>query len=166
METATKAFNTSGGLGTLCESLNGKVRELNYKTIRYQGHRDLVSFLVNDLRLADRRDTFKDILEHSVPITFQDVVITFCTVTGKRKGQLVQISDARKVYSQQIGDEVWSAIQITTAAGICTVIDAFSRKQLPTSGFVRQEEVPFDTFLDNRFGQYYKSQLASDNVPK
>ena len=35
-----EAFNTSGGLGTLCETLNGRVRELNYKTIRYPGHRD------------------------------------------------------------------------------------------------------------------------------
>ena len=35
-----EAFNTSGGLGTLCDTLDGRVRELNYKTIRYQGHRD------------------------------------------------------------------------------------------------------------------------------
>ena len=160
-----EAFNTSGGLGTLCETLTDKVRELNYKTIRYQGHRDLVSFLVNDLHLAERRDIFKDILEHSVPVTFQDVVITFCTVTGQRKGQLVQISDARKIYSQEIGDEVWSAIQITTAAGICTVIDAHCHGQLPSSGFVRQEEVDFETFLNNRFGQHYKSKLSADKLP-
>ena len=87
-----EAFNTSGGLGTLCESLLGDVRELNYKTIRYMGHRDLVAFLVRDLRLHERRDILKDILEHAVPVTFQDVVITFCTVTGRRKGQLVQMS--------------------------------------------------------------------------
>src|SRR5208282_2094339 len=34
-----EAFNTSGGLGTLCETLAGKVRNLDYKTIRYPGHR-------------------------------------------------------------------------------------------------------------------------------
>src|SRR3984957_4837286 len=33
-----EAFNTSGGLGTLCETLAGKVRNLNYRTIRYPGH--------------------------------------------------------------------------------------------------------------------------------
>ena len=47
-----EAFNTSGGLGTLCETLDGRVRELNYKTIRYVGHRDLMAFLVNELRLG------------------------------------------------------------------------------------------------------------------
>src|SRR5438132_2552376 len=33
-----EAFNTSGGLGTLCDTLAGQVRELNYKTVRYVGH--------------------------------------------------------------------------------------------------------------------------------
>ena len=39
-----EAFNTSGGVGTLCETLEGKVRSLDYKTIRYRGHRDLMAF--------------------------------------------------------------------------------------------------------------------------
>ncbi|MDA8871155.1 saccharopine dehydrogenase NADP-binding domain-containing protein [Flavobacteriaceae bacterium] len=33
-----EAFTTSGGLGTLCETFEGKVDTLNYKTIRYPGH--------------------------------------------------------------------------------------------------------------------------------
>ena len=41
-----EAFNTSGGLGTLCETLLGQVRELNYRTIRYRGHRELMAFLL------------------------------------------------------------------------------------------------------------------------
>ena len=61
-----EAFNTSGGLGTLCETLKGKVDNLSYKTIRYPGHCELVKLLVNDLRLGKRRDVFKDVLEHAV----------------------------------------------------------------------------------------------------
>lgn len=155
-----EAFNTSGGLGTLCETLDGKVRELNYKTVRYQGHRDQMLLLVNELRLSERRDLLKDILEHAVPITFQDVVVTFCTVTGRRDGQLAQITDARKIYHEIIGEENWSAIQITTAAGICAVLDMHVAGQLPGQGFVRQEEVDFSQFLANRFGQRYKSQMV------
>jgi saccharopine dehydrogenase-like NADP-dependent oxidoreductase len=34
-----EAFNTSGGLGTLCQTLDGQVRNLNYKTIRYPATR-------------------------------------------------------------------------------------------------------------------------------
>ena len=48
-----EAFNTSGGLGTLCETLDGKVRELNYKTVRYLGHQETMQLLVNELRLND-----------------------------------------------------------------------------------------------------------------
>lgn len=156
-----EAFNTSGGLGTLCESLDGKVRDLNYKTVRYLGHCNQVSLLVNELRLSERRDLLKDILENAVPITFQDVVVTFCTVTGYRNGQLVQITDARKIYHQEIGGENWSAIQITTAAGICAVIDMHVAGQLNSSGFLRQEDVDFENFLGNRFGRHYDTRIAT-----
>ena len=99
----------------------------------------------------------KDILENAIPVTFQDVVVIFCTVSGRRKGQLVQISDARKIYGQTIDGEAWSAIQITTAAGVCAVVDLHCRGQADRApGLVRQEQVGLDDFLDNRFGQHYR----------
>jgi saccharopine dehydrogenase-like NADP-dependent oxidoreductase len=156
-----EAFNTSGGLGTLCDTLDGQVRELNYKTVRYSGHCSHVQLLVNELRLSERRDLLKDILERAVPVTFQDVVVTFCTVTGERNGQLVQVTDARKVYHDAIGGENWSAIQITTAAGVCAALDLHVAGRLPGRGFVRQEEVNFDEFLTNRFGRRYESHGAT-----
>ncbi|MGZ8407355.1 MAG: saccharopine dehydrogenase family protein, partial [Caulobacteraceae bacterium] len=58
-----EAFNTSGGLGTLCLTLDGKVRNLNYKTIRYPGHAAIMKALLNDLNLRNRRHILKDILE-------------------------------------------------------------------------------------------------------
>jgi saccharopine dehydrogenase-like NADP-dependent oxidoreductase len=156
-----EAFNTSGGLGTLCDTLAGKVRELDYKTVRYVGHRDQMKLLVDELRLSEHREQFKELLERAVPVTFQDVVVTFCTVTGWRKGLLVQKSDARKIYHQRIGDEMWSAIQITTAAGVCAVLDLHVAGRLPRRGLVRQEQVSFEDFLANRFGQYYESRAAT-----
>ncbi|MCC7475010.1 MAG: saccharopine dehydrogenase NADP-binding domain-containing protein [Pirellulales bacterium] len=156
-----EAFNTSGGLGTLCDSLAGKVRELNYKTVRYIGHRNLMKVFVDELRLSEHREQFKQLLERAVPITFQDVVVTFCTVTGWRKGLLVQKSDARKIYHQQIGGEIWSAIQITTAAGICAVLDLHVAGKLPHRGLLMQEQVGLGDFLANRFGKFYQSQMAT-----
>ena len=61
------------------------------------GHRELIHVLVQDLRLGERRELLKDILERAVPVTYQDVVVIFCTVTGYRDGELVQLSDARKI---------------------------------------------------------------------
>ena len=155
-----EAFNTSGGLGTLCETLENQVRELNYKTIRYLGHRDLAAFLVNELRLSEHRDQLKEILERAVPVTFQDVVVVFCTVSGWRNGQYVQLTDARKIYHQEIDGENWSAIQITTAAGICAVVDLIREGTLDGTGMLRQEQVSMQAFLDNRFGNYYVSDTS------
>ena len=150
-----EAFNTSGGLGTLCETLAGKVENLNYKTVRYPGHRDIVKMLVRDLRLGQRREILKDVLETAIPITYQDVVLVFVTVSGQQHGQLTQESFARKIYADEIGGRLMSAIQITTAAGICAMVDLLAEGKLPKKGFVRQEEADLKTFLGNRFGRYY-----------
>jgi saccharopine dehydrogenase-like NADP-dependent oxidoreductase len=161
-----EAFNTSGGLGTLCETLEGKVEELNYKTIRYQGHREYAWFLVNELRLGDERKQFKELLERAIPITFQDVVVIFCTVSGYRDGQLVQVTDARKIYNATLLGENWSAIQITTAAGVCTMLDLHCQGRLATQGFACQEQVGLEEFLGNRFGRQYSVDRAETSVPE
>jgi saccharopine dehydrogenase-like NADP-dependent oxidoreductase len=150
-----EAFNTSGGVGTLWETLRGQVRTLDYKTVRYRGHRDLIHFLAHELRLADRREVFKDILEHAVPMTHQDVVLIFCTVTGWKDGRLAQVTDARKIYHGEVLGEQWSAIQITTASAACAMLDLYREGALPDRGFVRQESVSLDRFLANRFGRRY-----------
>jgi saccharopine dehydrogenase-like NADP-dependent oxidoreductase len=150
-----EAFNTSGGLGTLCETLSGKAREVNYKTVRYPGHCERMKMLVNDLKLGERRELFKDVLETAIPMTLQDVVLVFVTVTGKRAGRLTQESYASKIYSHEIDGTTWSAIQITTAAGICAMVDLMREKGASAKGFLRQEDVPLGTFMANRFGRYY-----------
>jgi saccharopine dehydrogenase-like NADP-dependent oxidoreductase len=153
--TEYEAFNTSGGLGTLCDTLEGKVENLNYKTVRYPGHRDIIKILVRDLRLGTRRDILKDVLETAIPVTYQDVVLIFVTVSGQRDGLLTQESYAKKIYSQKVGSRLMSAIQITTAAGICAMCDLLVQGKLPSRGFVRQEETKLSDFLANRFGRYY-----------
>ena len=150
-----EAFNTSGGLGTLCDTLDGKVKELNYKTVRYPGHCERMKMLCDDLRLGQRRELFKDVLETAIPMTVQDVVLVFATVTGQLAGRLTQESYANKTYSQDINGARWSAIQITTAAGVCTMVDLMREGALPARGLLRQEDVALETFLGNRFGQYY-----------
>jgi saccharopine dehydrogenase-like NADP-dependent oxidoreductase len=150
-----EAFNTAGGIGTLCDTLVDKVRTLNYRTIRYPGHAVIMRALLNDLRLRDRRDVLKDILEHAVPTTLQDVVIIFVTLSGRKSGQLMQETYANKIYSRAVAGRTLSAIQITTAAAICTVLDLLAIGELPQRGFIRQEEISLDMFLANRFGRVY-----------
>lgn len=160
-----EAFNTSGGLGTLCETLEGKVRTLNYRTIRYPGHAAVMKTLLHDLRLKDRRALLKDILENALPATTQDVVIVFVTVAGVRtdehgQARFLQDSVVRKVYSRTLYGSTHSAIQITTASALCAMLDLLREGVLPQRGFVRQEDLALDRFLANRFGAVYADDAA------
>ncbi len=153
--TEYEAFNTSGGLGTLAETWSGKVTSLDYKSVRYPGHREIIALLMNDLKMNHDRGTLARIFENALPYTKQDVVLIFVTVTGTKDGRYQQLSYAKKIYNAEIGGEHWGAIQITTAAGLCGVLDLHAQGALPKSGFIRQEDVACDAFLSNRFGKYY-----------
>ncbi len=156
-----EAFNTSGGLGTLCETLDGKVRNLNYRTIRYPGHRDTMKLLLQDLRLAERPAVMTDILEKAIPGTRQDVVVIFVTATGLRNGRNWQESYAQNVYPQVLAGREWTAIQTTTASSVCTVLDLLAAAKLPQRGFVKQEDIRLDDFLANRFGRAYATDAVA-----
>jgi saccharopine dehydrogenase-like NADP-dependent oxidoreductase len=159
-----EAFNTSGGLGTLCETLQGQVQNLDYKTMRYPGHRDLMNFLLRDLQLKDDQATLKAILRRSMPSTMQDVVIVFVKVSGQRHGSLVEEVFARKIFAHKEGATACSAIQITTAAGICAAVDLFRAGKLPQAGFIRQEQVHLPDFLSNRFGNAYEKARPIETI--
>jgi len=159
-----ESFNTSGGIGTLAETLAGRVKNLCYQTIRYPGHRDIMKTLLHDLQLRNRRDLLKDVFENAVPATLQDVVLIFVTVSGRQQGQLIQQTYANKVYGQTMSGQTYSAIQVTTAASICAVLDMLAKGDIRSSGFVCQEEIPLEKFLNNRFGQYYGRSQPADNI--
>ncbi len=159
-----EAFNTSGGLGTLCETWAGKVVNLDYKTVRYPGHRDLMKFLLEDLALASDQENLKSIMRRSMPATMQDVVLVFVTVSGMKGGVLLQEVFARKIFAERDPAAPLSAIQITTAAGICAAVDLFREGKLPKRGFIRQEEVALPDFLANRFGKAYQQSRQIESI--
>jgi saccharopine dehydrogenase-like NADP-dependent oxidoreductase len=150
-----EAFNTSGGLGSLAETHGARVESMNYKTIRYPGHCEQMRLLMNDLKLNHDRGTLKRILENAVPQTLQDVVIVYAAVTGTQDGQLREENYVNKIYPQVIAGRLWSAIQVSTAAGITAVVDLVLEHKGTYSGFVAQEQFRLTDLLANRFGRYY-----------
>lgn len=162
--TEYEAFNTSGGLGTLCETLKGKVQTLDYKTVRYPGHCDIMKMLLQELGMQFDQENLKNILRNSIPLTMQDVVLVFVTVSGERNGQLVQEVFARKIFAERDDKAPLSAIQITTAAGICAAVDLFREGKLPQCGFIRQEQVELPDFLANRFGKAYQQSRQVESI--
>ena len=91
----------------------------------------------------------------NLPTTYKDQIVIFVTAIGQQAGRLTENVFARTVYHQEIDGENWSGIQITTAAGVCGVVDLLFEGALPQSGFVRMEDINYHDFLKNRFGAYY-----------
>ena len=135
----------------MCETYAGKVENLSYKTIRYPGHLNHMKFLFNDLHLKRNKDILEKLFDKEVPRTKNDVIIFFVKVIGMSEGALQEKTYLRKIY----GDEKFSAIQLTTASGVCSSLKMFLDGQIPQKGFVRQESLSWNNFLDNKYGQVY-----------
>lgn len=149
-----EAFNTSGGLGSLPEMYKGKIDKLNYKTIRYPGHRDKIFFLMNELHLNEDRPLLKEILERTIPRTYQDIVLIYVAVHGQLNGEYFEKSFFKKIYPTTIRGLEWSAIQVCTAAGVCAVADLVMEEE-SYHGFVYHEQFDLKKVLMNRFGRYF-----------
>ncbi len=160
--TSYEAFNTSGGLGSLGETYGSRVQNMDYKTMRYPGHCAQMRLLMNDLKLNHDRSTLKRILENAVPQTLQDVVVIYVAVTGTQEGELREENYVNKVYPQKIARRLWSAIQVTTASGICAVVDLVLSSSGRFRGFVRQEDFGLVDVLQNRFGRHYADGIGKE----
>ena len=150
-----EAFNTSGGLGTLADTLHGKVRNVNYKSIRYPGHNHLIKFLLKDLKMQDHLQELELTFDRCLPTTFRDQIVIFVSATGQYRSRLTDNVYARTIYHREMDGENWSGIQITTAAGVCGVLDLLISGELPQKGLLRMEQVSYTKFIQNRFGSYY-----------
>mgnify|MGYP000562424822 FL=1 len=155
-----EAFNTSGGLANLCHSLEGQIRELTYKTIRYPGHCDLMRFLFHDLRLGEvgkRRNMLMDILESSVATTAQDLVLISVVATGYVDSNLQQRSRTFLLRHSKLQ----SAIQISTSCAAVATLDLILNASKEQQGFVEQETLDIELFLNNEFAKPYRDAELS-----
>lgn len=150
-----ETFHTSGGIGSLIEIYKGRIQTLNYKTIRYPGHCEKMRFLMQDLRLNSERETLKRILERAIPRVSQDIVIIYVSVEGTQNGELLEKSYLKKIYPQEIDGLTWTAIQVSTAASICYVVDTVLGSPEKYRGLVLQERFDLSDMLTNRFGRYF-----------
>lgn len=150
-----EAFTTSGGLGTMCETYEGKVDTLNYKTIRYPGHGKLMRFLMYELVMKTDKQQLQEILEIAKPPVKEDVVYVYAVVEGWKGEKIFRNEFYRAYYPIEINGQMWRAISWTTACSIAAVVEMVAEGTLPNKGFIKQEEIPFDKFLATKNGQYF-----------
>jgi saccharopine dehydrogenase-like NADP-dependent oxidoreductase len=170
-----EAFFTSGGIGSLVETLvaagkTGAETTLAYKSIRYPGHAELMKFLLQDLRLGQEHATptkggrvfdralAVDLLEHGCARTTQDVVVVFVTGIGiGHDGIRRQINFGRTIPATQMFGRLWPAIELTTAAGVCAMVDLHRQGKTMKHGFIKQEDVSLEMFNETIFGLGYEA---------
>lgn len=157
-----EAFNTSGGIGSLIYSLsNGKdfgvhVKNANYKTIRYKGHCELMQFLLDDMGMRGDPSALVDLLNENVGHTDDDVVVVYVQVRGYESADgrvLKQREYCNKIY----GDDKFTAIQRTTANGVCAVIDHWAKGKFSDMVGIRApQQIKAAELVDNPFWKVYE----------
>jgi len=154
-----EAFSTSGGLGTMCETFEGKVDLLNYKSIRYPGHCKLMRFFFNELLMKEKRKEAGDILIEAKPPVNDDVVYIHAGVEGYRQDDSVWREEfVRAYYPRIIEDTPWRAISWTTACSVAAVVEMVAAGTLPNQGFIKQEEIPYEDFIKTTNGGLYADE--------
>ena len=150
-----EAFSTSGGLGTMCETLAGKVDTLNYKTIRYPGHCSLMRFFLYELVMKNQRELTEKILTEAKPPVREDVVYVYAVVEGWKGDELSREEFYNAYHPKMIHGKEWRAISWTTAASVAAVVEMVANGDLPQKGFIKQEEIFFEAFCKTKNGALY-----------
>ena len=137
-----EAFTTSGGASTLPDTYRGKVKDLDYKTIRWPGHAEQVRLLMA-LGLTEKgpaRDLLIRCLERSLPPPGRDAVLIRVTAEGSR-GTLV-------LQAVELGGPRFSAMMRCTALPAAIIAGMLARREIRQAGALPQERcVPAGVFL-------------------
>ena len=150
-----EAFTTSGGLGTMCETFANGIENLDYKSLRYPGHASLMNFFFHELLMREDRAAAGKILTHAKPPVDDDVVFVHAAAEGWAEGRLGRKEFVRAYYPIEIKGKTRTAIAWTTAASVVAVIEMARSGALTAHGFLKQETIPLDLFLETRTGRLY-----------
>jgi len=156
--TEYEAFTTSGGLGTMAETYKDKVKNLDYKTIRYPGHCEMMLFLLDDLKMRDKRWELMKIMQEALPPCEQDKVLVYVSVTGEKNDSVQTVEFVREYGPKIINGTPYKAIAWTTAAAIVSALQLVDQGHLPKRGFVKQEEIPYDKLEWTEYGKLYSEE--------
>lgn len=154
-----EAFQTSGGTSTLPETFLDRVRELDYKTIRYPGHCEKFRLLidlglcsseavdVDGARVSPRRLLGEMLLRH-LPADEPDVVLILVEFRGRPLGK--GGAETLRYYVIDRFDEATglSAMQRTTSFPASIIAQMMARGEIKEKGAIPQERcVPPEPFI-------------------
>lgn len=152
-----EAFQTSGGTSTLPETFLGRVRTLDYKTLRYPGHCEQFKLLI-DLGLTSSeevapdgvtitpRQVLREVLQRNLPAEGPDLVFVNLAFRGVLDGlQRTLRYTIIDRYDEKTG---LSAMMRTTAFPASIIAQMMARGELEGKGAIPQELcVPPEKFV-------------------
>jgi lysine 6-dehydrogenase len=160
-----EAFQTSGGTSTLPDSFLGKIRELDYKTIRYAGHCEKFKTMIDlglcssdeivvDFAKTTPRKVFGRLLQDHLPADGPDYVLVRLEFVGKKDGEPKKLR-YDIVDKQDIATGL-SAMMRTTAFPASIIAQMMASGDVLTRGATPQEEaIDPDKFV---------AELAARNI--
>jgi saccharopine dehydrogenase-like NADP-dependent oxidoreductase len=142
---------TSGGAADFPDAFAGKVKDLDYKTIRYPGHYQWVKNTMSTIMNSENRiKALENIMLENIPSVEDDVVVVYASVEGKdSNGRLRRKEKSYKIKPSFVGHQKLRAIQTTTAAPLCEV--AYMMLQNQWKGTILQSQLKTDEFLNGPY---------------
>ena len=142
---------TSGGAADLPDALLGKVRSLDYKTLRHPGHYAWIQEQVANLEpTTDAIKSLQEKMEAIIPHIEEDKIILYAAVEGKdTTGILRRREIAKCIRPQKVGKHQLRAIQTTTAAPLAQAAQLLL--ETPLSGVVLQSQIDPIPFLNGNY---------------
>lgn len=147
-----EAFLTSGGLGILPELWADKVERLDYKSMRYPGHQQVMLFLLKELAFADNIKEITKRLKMAYPPQAEDRVFIYASAQDV-DGRAKQVACVFR--PQEIDGHVYKAIAWTTAASVVAIVEMLRDGKLAKQGFVGSHDIDLADFLQTKSGQLY-----------
>lgn len=144
-----EAFQTSGGTSTLPDTFLGKIKELDYKTIRYAGHCDKFKTMIDlglcssdeilvDYQKVKPRKVFGELLQKYLPADGPDYVLVRLGFVGKKDGGVKRLRyDIVDKHDDSTG---LSAMMRTTAFPASIIAQMMARGDVLTRGATPQEK--------------------------
>jgi len=152
-----EAFQTSGGTSTLPDTFLGKLRELDYKTIRYAGHCAKFKTMI-DLGLCSSekmnagggdvipRKVFGRLLEMNLPADGPDYVLVRVEAAGEKNG--IEQTVRFEIVDSLDAENNISAMMRTTAFPASIIAQMMADGRVRSRGAVPQEKaIDPDIFL-------------------
>ncbi|MFV5695413.1 saccharopine dehydrogenase family protein [Flavobacterium sp. LB3P122] len=142
---------TSGGAADLPDALLGKVRSLDYKTLRHPGHYDWIQEqLINLGNSPDGIKSLQEKMEGIIPHIEDDKIIIYAAVEGKdASGILRRREIAKCILPQKVGKHQLRAIQTTTASPLVQAAQLLL--ETPHNGVVLQSQIDPKQFLNGNY---------------